>query len=130
MIGCYNRPTVRQGLNCRAAGIYHWLNCNCHTRNKTDPVAFMTEIRDFRGFMKSCAYSMPDKLSDYRITTSLYIGLYRVTNITDPAAVGCSANALVQAFSRCIHQPLCLGGNIPRGKSGGIIAVIPLKNGA
>ena len=51
-------------------------------------------------------------------------------NIADPAARDSRLDTLVKALSGGVAQPLCLGGNIPRCKSGGIVADIAVEGRA
>ena len=110
-----------------AAGIYHWLYGDCHSRKETNSSAGYTVIRYFWCFVKARAYSVSDVVSDHRITPRLDIALDRRADIADSAACTRHLYAFIEAFSGRVYQPLCLCGNISTGKSGGIITVIALK---
>ena len=123
-VGRYGGPAVPKDANLVSACIDHRLYSEDHASAESDAASRGTEVRNVGVLVKVVTYSVTDVLLNYGESVFLYVGLDRVTDVTEPCALlACRFDSAVEGFASYVDQALCLFGDLTNREGIGTVAV-------
>lgn len=125
-----DRPPVGLSTDGRRALIYHRFDGNSHAGQQANASSWRAEIRYAGILMEISTHAVARVFTNDGEAALLAVARNSEAYIAESAACNSLPDAFIKALSGHVAQPLRLGGNVPAGESGSIVAGIAVYRSA